>query len=235
MPTGNLYLIPVPLGEIAPGRILPEYHSEVINSLTEFIVEDLRTARRNLKAMGMKRPIDTLLFHELGKHSDATIYSSYLTSVLEGQDIGLLSDAGCPGVADPGAAIVRLAHEKNIRVIPLVGPSSILLALMASGSNGQQFCFHGYLPIGRPERIKKIKELEQTVSRSGQTQLFIETPFRNNQLLEDILKEGKGDLLLCIATDITLPTEFIRTKRISEWKKNVPDLNKRPTVFLFCS
>jgi 16S rRNA (cytidine1402-2'-O)-methyltransferase len=235
MRTGTLFLIPVPLGDKAGGNQIPDQNVALINTLSEFIVEDLRTARRHLKLMGMKSPIESLAFHEIGKHSDPSVYITYLQNCLEGKNIGLLSDAGCPGIADPGAEIVRLAHARNIRVAPLVGPSSILLALMASGSNGQQFCFHGYLPINRPDRVRKIKELEQQTRKTGHTQLFIETPFRNNHLLEDLLKECHDDTLLCIACDLTQSTELIFTKPIRDWKKKIPDLHKRPAVFLFCS
>jgi 16S rRNA (cytidine1402-2'-O)-methyltransferase len=235
MSTGTLYLIPVPLGEMQPEFVIPVRNTALINTIGEFIVEDVRTARRHLKLMGMKQAIDTLVFHELGKHSDELQYSSYLQSASEGKDIGLLSDAGCPGVADPGAAIIRLAHEKNIPVVPLTGPSSILLALMASGSNGQQFVFHGYLPKERPDRIRKLKEIERNCLQLKQTQIFIETPFRNDHMLEDILSECKNETLLCIACDLTLPTEFIRTQSVAVWKKQKPLLNKRPAVFLICS
>jgi 16S rRNA (cytidine1402-2'-O)-methyltransferase len=234
MTTGTLYLIPVPLGEPDAGRVIPAYNSEIINTLEEFIVEDLRTARRHLKQMGFTQSIDNLVFHELGKHSDPSLYDTYLPGLLSGKNAGLLSDAGCPGVADPGAAVIRLAHEKNIRVIPLTGPSSILLALMSSGSNGQQFCFHGYLPKERPDRIRKIRELERNAIQLRQTQIFIETPFRNDHMLEDVLHECKNDTLFCIACDITLPSQFIHTKTIADWKKRIPGLHKRPAVFLFC-
>jgi 16S rRNA (cytidine1402-2'-O)-methyltransferase len=235
MSNGTLYLIPVPLGEMQPEFVIPAHNTAVINTIGEFIVEDLRTARRHLKLMGMKQPIDTLVFHELGKHSDEQQYSSYLASTALGKSIGLLSDAGCPGVADPGAAVIRIAHEKNIPVVPLTGPSSILLALMASGSNGQHFIFHGYLPKDRPERIRKLRDLERNCTSLKQTQIFIETPFRNEHMLEDILSECKNDTRLCIACDITLPSEFIHTKTVAEWKKLKTTLNKRPAVFLICS
>jgi 16S rRNA (cytidine1402-2'-O)-methyltransferase len=235
MVPGTLYLLPVPLGESAQATVIPEYNVAMLNGLTEFIVEDLRTARRHLKAMGMKTPIDTLLFHELGKHTEVTDHISFLNSAKNGKSIGLLSDAGCPGVADPGAAIVKLAHDHGIRVVPLTGPSSILLALMASGSNGQQFVFHGYLPKERGERIPKLKELERNAQVLNQTQIFIETPFRNDHMVEDLLASLKSETRLCLASDITQPTEFIQTKAILDWKKQKPVLQKRPTVFLICS
>ncbi len=234
MSPGTLYLIPVPLGENSSELVIPAHNVSLINTLDEFIVEDLRTARRHLKSMGMKQPIDMLVFHELGKHSDEMNYSSYLESATKGKNIGLLSDAGCPGVADPGAAVVKIAHQRNIPVVPLTGPSSILLALMASGSNGQHFVFHGYLPKERAERIRKLKELERNASGLKQTQIFIETPFRNDHMLEDLLTECKNETLLCIACDVTLPGEFIRTQTISAWKKQKISFNKRPAVFLIC-
>jgi 16S rRNA (cytidine1402-2'-O)-methyltransferase len=173
-----------------------------------------------------------LILHPLNQHTAAGEIVGYLNSLLDGKDMGMISEAGCPGIADPGAEVARLAHERNIRVVPLVGPSSILLALMASGFNGQSFCFSGYLPKERPDRIKKIKELERTVMQKDQTQIFIETPYRNMHLLDDLLANCEKTSKLCIACDITLPTEFIRTKRISEWKNQLPDLNKKPCIFL---
>jgi 16S rRNA (cytidine1402-2'-O)-methyltransferase len=232
MVSGTLYLIPVPLGETPAETVIPSYNTGIINSITEFIVEDVRTARRHLKIMGIKNPIDTLIFHELGKHSDELQFESYLDALAQGKNIGLLSDAGCPGVADPGAAIVRIAHRKSFRVVPLTGPSSLLLALMASGSNGQQFIFHGYLPKERPDRIRKLKELERNALTLNQSQLFIETPFRNDHVFEDLLTTCKNDTLLCIACDITLSSEFIETKRISAWRARKPVLHKRPAVFI---
>jgi 16S rRNA (cytidine1402-2'-O)-methyltransferase len=235
MVSGTLYLIPVPLGETPAETVIPSYNTGIINSITEFIVEDVRTARRHLKIMGIKNPIDTLIFHELGKHSDELQFESYLDALAQGKNIGLLSDAGCPGVADPGAAIVRIAHRKSFRVVPLTGPSSLLLALMASGSNGQQFIFHGYLPKERPDRIRKLKELERNALTLNQSQLFIETPFRNDHVFEDLLTTCKNDTLLCIACDITLSSEFIETKRISAWRARKPVLHKRPAVFIICT
>jgi 16S rRNA (cytidine1402-2'-O)-methyltransferase len=234
MRQGTLYLIPVPLGETPASEVIPGHNTKIINTIGEFIVEDLRTARRHLKLMGLQTEIDSLIFHELGKHSDELDYESYLTALIEGRPVGLLSDAGCPGIADPGAAIVKLAHRKNIPVVPLTGPSSLLLALMASGSNGQQFTFHGYLPKERGDRIRKIKELERNALTQNHTQLFIETPFRNDHMLEDLLINCKPETLLCIASNISTPSEFIRTKTIFAWKNQKPVLHKKPTVFLIC-
>lgn len=177
----------------------------------------------------------TLNLFELNKHTDASEIQSFLTPLLDGKDMGLMSDAGCPGVADPGAAIVALAHEKGIKVVPLVGPSSILLSLMASGMNGQSFAFHGYLPIDKNEKKNKIKQLEKISAEQNQSQLFIETPYRNNQMLDDLIKFLNPNTSLCVACDITLETEYILTKPVAQWKKNKPDLHKRPCIFIFHS
>ncbi|MCK4288597.1 MAG: SAM-dependent methyltransferase [Bacteroidales bacterium] len=229
---GKLYLIPSSLGNSKLNSIIPEYNSKIINRLDEFIVENIRTARRFLKKTGFKKSFDNITFYILDKHSDQTEILSYLNSIDKGKDIGLLSEAGTPCIADPGAEIVRMAHQKNIRVIPLVGPSSIFLALMASGFNGQNFVFHGYLPIKKYLKINKIKTLEKDAQQKNQTQIFIETPYRNKQLLDSIIETCNKETLLCIACDITLKNEFITTKTIAEWSKNLPEIHKRPTVFL---
>ncbi len=230
---GILYLIPTTLGDTAEtADILPIKINQVINTIDEYIVENEKTARYYLKKMGIKKPLQEIILHPLNQHTKPIEISTYLNSIGEGKNIGVISEAGCPGVADPGSEVVRLAHANNIKVIPLVGPSSILLALMASGFNGQSFTFNGYLPKERSERIKKIKELEKTVHQKSQTQLFIETPYRNMHILDDVLTSCDGKTRLCIACDITLPTEFIKTKSIAEWRKQVPDIAKRPTLFL---
>ena len=229
---GKLYLIPSSLGNSKLNSIIPEYNSKIINRLDEFIVENIRTARRFLKKTGFKKSFDNITFYILDKHSDQTEILSYLNSIDKGKDIGLLSEAGTPCIADPGAEIVRMAHQKNIRVIPLVGPSSIFLALMASGFNGQNFVFHGYLPVKKYLKINKIKTLEKDAQQKNQTQIFIETPYRNKQLLDSIIETCNKETLLCIACDITLKNEFITTKTIAEWSKNLPEIHKRPTVFL---
>jgi 16S rRNA (cytidine1402-2'-O)-methyltransferase len=236
--SANLFLIPVTLGETetasADGqitRVLPSYNKEIILSLNYFIVENVRTARRFLKQTDSAINIDALTFYALNKHTSKEELSDFLAPIKEGHSIGIISEAGCPAIADPGADVVAIAQQKDIKVIPLVGPSSILLALMASGFNGQCFAFLGYLPIDSNERIKALKALEQRIYSEDQTQLFIETPYRNNKLVEDILKTGKPSTRLCIAADITLETEFIKTKTIQEWKKGVPDLSKRPCIF----
>ncbi|MDR0547006.1 MAG: SAM-dependent methyltransferase [Dysgonamonadaceae bacterium] len=230
MPAG-IYLIPVTLGETEISKVLPPYNKEIIASIRYFIVENIRTARRFLKQINPETDIDSLTFYILNKHTSAAELSGFLKPVETGNSIGIISEAGCPAVADPGADVVAIAQKKNIPVTPLVGPSSILLALMASGFNGQSFAFHGYLPIDAGERAKTLKTLEQRIYSENQTQLFIETPYRNGKLVEDILKTCKPATLLCIAADITLDGEFIKTKSIAEWKKQIPDLSKRPCIF----
>lgn len=230
---GILYLIPTTLGDTSEtADVLPVKVNQIINTIDEYIVENEKTARHYLKKMGIKKPLQEIILHPLNQHTKPIEISTYLNSINAGKNIGVISEAGCPGVADPGSEVVRLAHANNIKVIPLVGPSSILLALMASGFNGQSFAFNGYLPKERSERIKKIKELEKTAHQKSQTQLFIETPYRNMHILDDVLTSCDGKTRLCIACDITLPTEFIKTKSIAEWKKQIPDIAKRPTLFL---
>ncbi len=230
---GVLYLIPTTLGNTSETTdVIPFKVNQVINTIDEYIVENEKTARRYLKQIGIKKPLHEIILHPLNQHSESTNVTGYLKSISLGKNIGIISDAGCPGIADPGAEIVKIAHANNIKVVPLVGPSSILLALMASGFNGQNFTFNGYLPKERSERIKKIKELEKTALQKKQTQLFIETPYRNMHILDDILSNCDGKTKLCIACDITLSTEFIKTKSINEWKKQMPDIAKRPTLFL---
>jgi len=233
MPNGKLYLIPVTLGENESiKRVLPDYNHQLVHKIDIFIVEQIRTARRFLKAIAHPVAIDAMTFYELNKHSDLNTISRYINPLLEGRNIGLLSEAGTPCVADPGAMIVAMAHEKGIEVIPLVGPNSIILALMGSGFNGQHFVFHGYLPIESNQRNKKIKELESSVYRHDQTQIFIETPYRNNKLLETLTKLLNPETKICVAADLTLETEFIKTLPARLWKKQIPQLHKRPVVFL---
>ena len=230
--SASLFLIPVTLGETEISKVLPSYNKEVILSIKHFIVENVRTARRFLKQVDASISIDELTFYPLNKHTSETELSGFLSPIKDGYSIGIISEAGCPAIADPGADIVAIAQKKNIKVVPLVGPSSILLALMGSGFNGQSFAFHGYLPIDSDQRIKTLKSLEQRIYSENQTQLFIETPYRNGKMVEDILKNCKPSTKLCIAADITLETEFIQTKNIGEWKKQVPELSKRPCLFL---
>ncbi|MFZ4398952.1 MAG: SAM-dependent methyltransferase [Bacteroidales bacterium] len=232
MQKGKLYLIPSTIGESPIDNVIPGYNKDVINEIDIYIVEEIRTARRFLKKAGLLKPIDDLVFFVLNEHSKPEEIDHYLDAIQNGENIGLLSEAGVPCIADPGADIVRIAQQKNIEVVPLVGPSSILLALMASGFNGQQFAFLGYLPVDKNLRINRIKEIEKNVYQKNETQIFIETPYRNNQLIESILQSCRSETLLCIATDITLPTAFIKTKSISAWKKSVPDFHKKTTVFL---
>lgn len=226
-----LFLIPVPLGETPLSRVLPDYNREEIGAIRHFIVENIRSARRFLKATDPTFPIDETTFYLLNKHTSGAELSRFLEPAEAGHPMGVISEAGCPAIADPGADIVAIAQQKKIRVIPLVGPSSILLALMASGFNGQKFAFHGYLPIDADQRIKALKTIEQLIYSEDQTQLFIETPYRNNQVAEQILKSCRPSTRLCIATNITLGDEMILTRTVAEWKKGLPDLNRKPTIF----
>jgi 16S rRNA (cytidine1402-2'-O)-methyltransferase len=235
MPHGTLYLIPVPLAENASAKSFTPYLVDTINSIKEYIVENEKTARRFLKEAGLKTPQSELTIHDYGKHNRADGTAEFFKGLQAGNDVGLMSEAGCPGIADPGAEIVEKAHRMGIKVVPLVGPSSILLALMASGFNGQSFTFHGYLPIDKLDRSKKIKELEGLALKNNQTQLFIETPFRNNPMLEEILRTCNPKTKLCIACDLTAETELVQTKTIADWQKKVPELHKRPTIFLIFS
>ena len=227
-----LYLIPVTLGDTEPSRVLPAYNREVILSLKYFIVEDIRSARRFLKKMEPSIVIDELIFSELNEHTTPEALSDMLAPMAAGHAVGLMSEAGCPAVADPGADAVAIAQRKGYRVIPLVGPSSILLALMASGFNGQRFAFHGYLPVDSAKRQASIKALESRMYAEKETQIFIETPYRNHPLLEGLLRICKPSTRLCIASDITCRDEMIQTRPISEWKGRLPDLKKKPVIFL---
>ncbi len=233
MNKGKLYLIPTTMGDSEINKVLPTFNSELINNINYYIVENIRTARRFLSKSKIKNSIDDLEFFLLNKHTKYNELSSFLLPIYEGNDIGIMSEAGCPGIADPGSDIVKIAHEKNIDVIPLVGPSSILMALMASGMNGQNFAFNGYLPIDKNDRIKQLKNDEILSEKENQTQIYIETPYRNIQLITSIIKTLKASTRLCIATDISLNTEYIKTKTVKEWSRNVPNINKRPTIFLF--
>lgn len=232
MPKGTLYLIPVPLADNAAAKSFTPYLVETINQLSEYIVENEKTARRFLKEAGLTIPQSELVIHDYGKHAREQGLGHFFKGLESGKNVGLMSEAGCPGIADPGADIVAEAHKRGIKVVPLVGPSSILLALMASGFNGQSFTFHGYLPIDKVQRAKRIKELEGYAERFKQTQLFIETPFRNNQMLEEVLRSCKPATRLCIACNITAEDELIKTQSVGDWKKQVPDLHKKPTIFL---
>lgn len=227
-----LYLLPVTLGDTPVDKVLPAYNREVIRDIKHFIVEDVRSARRFLKKVDAEINIDELTFYPLNKHTSAEEVSGYLKPLEEGAPMGVISEAGCPAVADPGADVVAIAQRKNLRVVPLVGPSSILLSVMGSGFNGQSFAFHGYLPIEPGERTKRLKELESRIYTESQTQLFIETPYRNNKMAEEILRTCRPQTKLCIAANLTCDGEYIRTKSVKEWKGKLPDLNKIPCIFL---
>lgn len=229
---GKLYLIPSPLGDNQPSEVLPNMVFETIGRIRTYVVEEVRTARRFLSRAGLKGKIDTLEFHELNEHTSSEQIEGYLGLFERGEDIGLISEAGLPAVADPGAQLVALCHKRGIEVVPLVGPSSLMLALMASGLNGQSFAFCGYIPAKSDERKSRLKVLEKVSSQLNQTQIIIETPYRNDSLLADILSVCNPSTRLCIAADITLPTAYIRTASIGDWKKNVPTIGKRPCVFL---
>ncbi|AWI24404.1 SAM-dependent methyltransferase [Flavobacterium pallidum] len=239
--TGKLYLIPTTLGvagdndtarQSEPMDVLPHSVKRIVELLDIYIVENEKTARKFIKSIVPDKIQAKLQLSALNKHTQTSEHTEMIKPCLEGKDIGLMSDAGCPGVADPGAAIVKLAHEKGIQVIPMVGPSSILLAMMASGMNGQSFTFNGYLPIDKSEKKSAVKQLEKLSADKNQSQLFIETPYRNNKMLEDLLQTLHSETHLCIAADITLPTEFIKTHQIKDWKKVKVDLQNRPAIFI---
>lgn len=229
---GKLYLIPVTLGDTPPLEVMPGMVQNIIETLDQYVVENEKTARRFIKQICPKKPQPSLKLHALNKHTDPTEIPNFLDACLSGISMGLMSEAGVPGVADPGAEVVRIAHEKGIQVVPLVGPSSILMAMMSSGMNGQNFAFTGYLPIDQKEKRNELKRLERLSKDHNQAQLFIETPYRNNKMLDELCNTLNGNTRLCIACDITLPTEFIVTKPISVWKSNKPDLHKRPALFI---
>jgi 16S rRNA (cytidine1402-2'-O)-methyltransferase len=233
MKKGTLYLLPTTLGDNGTiPKVLPEYNTELIRTLDIFIVENLRTARRFIAKLNHPVPIDNMTFYELGKHTPEEDIRSFLNPILQGNSIGLLSEAGTPCVADPGAVVVDYAHQLKVRVIPLVGPNSIILALMASGFNGQSFTFHGYLPVEKMDLVKKLRQMEVAIQKENQTQIFIETPFRNRKLFEALLSNCAKQSKLCVATDISLSTEKIKTLTIAGWQKETVDFHKKPTVFL---
>ena len=228
-----LYLLPVTLGDTEIDNVLPSYNREIIRQIKFFIVENVRSARRFLKKVDREINIDELTFYLMDKHTDAAKMASYLKPLEEGNAMGVISEAGCPAVADPGADVVAVAQRKNLRVIPMVGPSSIIMSVMGSGFNGQSFAFNGYLPIEPAERTKRIKQLETRAYTEDQTQLFIETPYRNHKMLEELLRTCKPSTRLCIASGITCAEEYIHTHTIAEWKKiKLHDLSKIPTIFL---
>ena len=231
-PQGKLYLIPVPIAEVEHSQCLPELNRALLPTIRHFIVENIRSARRFLKAADRSVNIDALTFYELNKHTPEGSIESFLTPIASGEDIGIISEAGCPAVADPGADVVAIAQRKGIEVIPLVGPSSILLALMGSGFNGQGFAFSGYLPIEEPKRQQAMKDLEHRVRSRGETQIFIETPYRNVQLVEQLIRHCSPDLKLCIASGLTSEHAILQTKKLSSWQGHIPDIHKVPTIFL---
>lgn len=228
----KLFLVPNVLSEGDWRSVLPAGIQQVVSATRYFIVEDVRTARRFLKQVNREIDIDSLTFFELNKYTRAADLPSFLKPAEEGNDIAVISEAGCPGIADPGADVVKIAHQKGIKVVPLVGPSSILLALMASGLNGQNFAFNGYLPVKPNDRVKAIQTLERKIKSENQTQIFIETPYRNNQLVSDLIKFCSPATQLCIAADLTGENEFVVTKTIQQWKSGIPELHKIPVIFL---
>ncbi|WP_299759008.1 SAM-dependent methyltransferase [uncultured Pontibacter sp.] len=232
--TGTLYLIPTILAENTQDQVISPQVKETVQHLTYFIVENLRTARRYVKSICPELVIEQLKFVQVDKDASPAQVQASLKPLLEqGIDAGIISEAGCPGVADPGAEVVKYAHQKSIKVVPFAGPSAILLSLMASGFSGQQFCFHGYLPIEKGPRLQALRQLEKEMQQRNQTQIFMETPYRNNKLLEDLLATLHPDTKLCIAANITSPEhEFIQTRSISQWRGKLPDIHKQPAVFL---
>jgi len=230
---GKLYLIPATLGDTPPDQVLPVFNLNLLQHIDVYVVEELKTARRFLRKCGYRKDFDTTTeFFQLNEHTSETDIESFLEPALAGKNTGLVSEAGCPAVADPGSSLVRLAHAKGIQVVPLSGPSSIMLSLMASGFNGQQFSFHGYLPVRPPERIQKLREIERETIRTGATQIFIETPYRNRQMLESVLGACSDALLLCIAVNLTLLDERIITLPVAGWKKAGYQPPRAPAVFL---
>ena len=246
MRKGLLYLIPSPIGDVAPAEVIPQSVLELLPKINHFVVEELRTVRRYLSNAGLKGKIDSLNFYLLNEHTPKEQVEKYLQILLSGEDVGLISEAGLPAVADPGAYLVELAQRADIEVVPLAGPSSLMMALMASGLNGQCFAFNGYLPVKEPDRSKEIKELERLSAKRGQSQIFIETPYRNERLLADFLQHCAPSTRLTVAADISMPTQFIKTKSIEEWRRVVAKgaagaadtakggfvIGKRPCVFI---
>jgi len=232
MKKGTLYLIPSPLAECDFAKIFPTFNSEIIQEIDHFIVEDLRTGRRFVKKLGMKKPMESLHFSTLNEHTKGNEMEDLLQPLVEGKNLGLISDAGTPCVADPGSIIVSRAQQMDIEVMPLIGPNSILLTLMASGLNGQSFAFNGYLPREQPDRERQLRFLESLVKKSNQTQIFIETPYRNNHVFKSILAVCEPALRLCLGVNITSENQMIKTMTVKKWKSQKLDLHKQPTVFL---
>lgn len=233
MGKGTLYLIPVPLGQSPLDAVLPPHVRERAKQLKQFVAENAKSARAFLKMLPCETPLQQIDIRELSEHTSAKALPELLAPLIAGQDVGLISEAGCPAVADPGANLVALAQQEGIRVVPMVGPSSILLALMASGLSGQNFAFHGYLPVKDDERQKKLRDLEKDSQREKRAQIFIETPYRNRQMLETALKACAAGTRICVATDLTLDSERIATRTVAEWRRQeLPEIDRRPTVFL---
>ncbi|MBK8806182.1 MAG: SAM-dependent methyltransferase [Bacteroidales bacterium] len=229
--TPSIYMIPSDLGKENSSFLFPEFNTSLIESLSHFIVEDVRSARRFIRSLCKTKNIDEITFYTLNKHTEYSEIETFINPIFKGFSIGVISEAGCPGVADPGAVIVALAHEKDIRVIPLIGPSSILLSLMASGFNGQSFTFNGYIPL-KNDRIKFLKQMEYLVTSQNQTQIFMETPYRNVKLLDELLQHLNDNIKLCIACNVAAENEYIKTKTVVNWKKKKPDIDKKPTIFI---
>lgn len=229
---GKLYLIPTYLGDNPPLEVLPISITKVVDSIDDYIVENEKTARKFIKSIHPKKPQSQLKLHILNKYTNPEELISFLDACKAGKSMGLLSEAGCPAIADPGADVVKLAHQNNIQVVPLVGPSSIILALMGSGMNGQSFAFNGYLPIDKNERKMELKRLEKLSFDQNQSQLFIETPYRNNKMLEDLCSTLQSQTRVCVACDLTLSTEYVKTMTIDAWKSTKIDLHKRPAIFI---
>ena len=229
---GKLYLIPSPLGENDPSEVIPEPVLRSLEGFRTFVVEEIRTARRYLSKAGLKGRIGELEFHELNEHTDQAVIEGYIKLFENGNDVALISEAGLPAVADPGAQLVALAHRNGIQVVPAVGPSSLMLALMSSGLNGQSFAFCGYIPAKSDERKSRLRTLEKVSGQLKQTQILIETPYRNDSLLADILSVCSASTKVCVAANITMPDAYIMTKKVSEWKKEGLTIGKRPCVFL---
>ncbi|MBI9035252.1 MAG: SAM-dependent methyltransferase [Bacteroidales bacterium] len=232
MHKGKLYLIPTTLGVNNFDQVLPNYNREIIFGLDNFVVEELRTARRFLRAYGYEKDFEEVGFNLLNEHTKTQEISTYLDVCKQGGNLGLLSEAGVPCIADPGNEVVKLAHQQGIEVVPLVGPTSIILSLMASGFNGQNFAFLGYLPVKPPERNKKLKQLEQTIFKDNQTQIFIEAPYRNDKLMQAMCENLSNEIVICVACEITTSEQFIQSKSVKEWKKKLPELHKKNTIFL---
>lgn len=230
-----MYLIPTTLGETEPLEVMPLSVKKVVEHIDVFVVENEKSARRFIKKITPKKPQSSLTIRLLDKYADAFEVRHYLDDCQHGISVGVLSEAGVPAIADPGAELVKLAHQKGIQVVPLVGPSSILMAMMGSGMNGQNFAFNGYLPIDKNERKKELKSLEKRSKEKNQSQMFIETPYRNQKMFADLTSVLSPETRLCIAMDITLPSEYIRTHRIEKWKQLLPDLHKRPAIFILHS